>query len=133
MNYFGCQPNSYVALYYWYNSQFDLSDIVLSLTDNNIWIGSKIYAIFCRPEVLNLMQYFICDFTKIKKDLGIVGDNIERQGNMYSKHFNPIRNKYTLTLTIDEMKIRAKEVYRNIMTDLSAIAKSRLSNIVHKE
>ena len=133
MNYFCYQANSDVAMYYWNDSQFDLSDIVLSLTDNNIRIGAKIYAIFCRPEVLNLMQCFVCDFTKIKQDLGIDGDYVERRGDVYSKCFNPVRNKEVLTLTINEMKIRAREVYENIISDLSAIAKSRLLNIKYKE
>jgi hypothetical protein len=133
MKYFYYSGINELAIQQWYNSQFDLCDIVLSLTDNHILIGARIYAIFCRPEVLNMMQYFVCDFAKIKSDLGIIGSYVERDGNIYSKCFNPIRNKEALTLTIKEIKIRAREVYKNIMSDLSAIAKSRLSNIKYKE
>lgn len=127
MKYFSYEPKIDMSLQCWNNSQFDLADIVLSLTDNRIFIGAKIYAIFCRPEVLNIMQYFICDFNKIKDDLGICGYYIERDGDIYSTTFNPARNINVLTLSINEMRSNAREVYKNIMTDLNYIAKCSLS------
>ena len=57
MKYFYYQAQKDIAIQHWENSQFDLCDIVLSLTDNHILIGARIYAVFCRPEVLNLMKY----------------------------------------------------------------------------
>jgi hypothetical protein len=133
MKYFYYQPQKDMAIQHWENSQFDLCDIVLSLTDNHILIGARIYAIFCRPEVLNLMKYFICDFIKIKNDLGIVGSYVERAGNIYSKTFNPLRNTYVLHYTYREMGNRAKYVYKNIMSDLSKIGTTRFNQLQNKE
>lgn len=122
MRYFHYEPNRDISIECWNKSQFDLCDIVLSLTDNHIFIGTKIYAIFCRPEVLNLMRYFICDFNKIKHDLGIIGEYAERDGNIYSILFNPGRNREILTLSVNEIKNRAKYVYNNIIFDLNEIS-----------
>ncbi len=127
MKYFSYGPNIDMSLQCWNNSQFDLADIVLSLSDNHIFIGAKIYAVFCRPEVLNIMQYFICDFNKIKDDLGICGHYIKGDGDIYSTTFNPARNINVLTLSINEMRSNATQVYKNIMTDLACIAKCSLS------
>lgn len=133
MKYFYRQPNKYVAINKWNNSQFDLIDIVLSLTDNGIYIGEKIYAIFCRPEVLNLMQYFVCDFDTIKRDLGINGEYVERGGNIYSKNFNPKRYDDILSFSIEERRLLANNVYRNIMNELYMIVKLRLKRINTQE
>ena len=119
------------AIQYWYSAQFDLCDIVLSLTDNHIQIGAKIYAIFCRPEVLNLMKYFICDFIKIKNDLGIVGSYVERAGNIYSKSFNPLRNNNVLTLSKFEMRNKSKQIYMSIIADLGEITRYGLKKLQH--
>ena len=126
MKYFYYEPNIDIAVQQWENFQFDLTDIVLALTDNHIFIGAKIYAIFCRPEVLNLMKYYVCDFAKIKEDLGINGNYVKRQGNIYSKTFNPTRSMHAITFSIDEIKNRAKNIYKNIMLDLSSIVKSAI-------
>ena len=122
MYYFAFEKNQYIAIQEWNNSQFDLCDIVLSLTDNGIIIGSKIYYIFCRPEILNIMQCFVCDLNKIKEDLGIIGNYIERSGNVYFRNFNPKRNNNALSLPIKEMKKRASIVYKKLMFDLQTIA-----------
>ena len=129
MKYFYNQPNSDIAINQWNNSQFDLIDIVLSLTDNHIRIGAKIYAVFCRPEVLNLMKYFECDFSKIKQELGIVGNYVKRRGNIYSKHYNPERCNNAITLSTKEMKYLANIVYKDIMEDLAMIAKIKLNRL----
>ena len=68
MNYFHLETNKEIAIENWNNSQFDLCDIVLSLTDNAIPYGLKIYNIFSRDEIVDMMQFFICDFKKIKQD-----------------------------------------------------------------
>ena len=122
MKYFHYCNDKGFAIQQWNNSQFDLSDIVLSLTDNDIFIGAKIYAIFCRPEVLNLMQYFVCDLNNIKRELGIEGDYVGRNGNLYSKSFNPSRNTIALKYSRTEMKEIATSIYKNIMLDLKTIA-----------
>ena len=128
MIYFSYEHNEDAAIQHWENSQFDLSDVVLALTDNHIFIGAKIYAVFCRPEVLNLMQYYVCDFAKIKHDLGILDNYVARYGDVYSKSFNPSRNITAISLTIDEMKHRAIRVYKRIMEDLSEIAQCHINN-----
>lgn len=122
MNYFYYEPNKNLALEVWGNSQFALADIVLSLTDNRIVWGGKIYSVFCRDEVLNIIQYFVCDFVKIKQDLG-VGNYVKREGNVYNKYFNPKRNIDALKYTKQQMEQRAKVVYKNIMQDLYYIGK----------
>ena len=121
MHYFSLAQSANHAITTWNNSQFDLCDIVLSLTDNNIMIGAKIYALFCREEVLSLMQLYVCDFNKIKQDLGIVGEYTERKGNIFAKDFNPQRNPVVLALTPTQMQYFASTVYNNLMQDLKEI------------
>jgi len=133
MKYFYPQPDINNAINKWNESQFDLIDIILSLTDNHIWIGAKIYAVFCRQEVLNLMQYYECDFYKIKQELGIVGDYVEREGNIYCKDYNPKRHNNVLTLSVKEMKSKADIIYKDIIGDLAMIAKMKLNRLRMKE
>ena len=121
MNYFYLQKDIESAIDRWNNSQFDLSDIVLSLTDNGIFQGVKIYAIFSRKEILAIMRYFVCDFYKIKQELGIVGNYVDRFGNVFDKNYNPKRNKLALTLNDKQMKIKAIGVYKKIILDLEEI------------
>ena len=128
MRYFYYEEDSKTAEKIWNQSQFELGDIVLSLTDQGINTGEKIYAVFCRDEVLAITKYFICDFSKIKTYLGINGNYIERRGDIYSKTFNPRRNPKVLTLSADEMKTRADEIYKYIMKDLNLIAKMLSTN-----
>lgn len=123
MNYFSFVSDENVALEEWNKSQFDLCDIVLSLTDNNIMIGAKIYAVFCRYEVRCLLKFFTCDFYKIKSELGIVGHYVERKGDIFDQNFNPKRNKKILTKDVNDMKILAKSIYKNILLDMSEIVK----------
>ena len=122
MRYFTFEIDSNEAVKKWEQSQYDLSDIVLALTDRKIFYGAKIYAIFCRKEVLNLMEYFVCDFKKIKRDLGILGDYVERSGNVFEHTYNPKRNNKSITLELEEMNQRAKSVYKHLMFDLETIA-----------
>lgn len=122
IRYFTFEIDTDEAIKKWEESQYDLSDIVLALTDRRIFYGAKIYAIFCRKEVLNLMQCFVCDFTKIKIDLGILGDYVERAGNVFAHTFNPKRNNKSITLGLEAMRQRAKLVYKHLMLDLESIA-----------
>ena len=121
MRYFIFEKDKNVAIKKWNNSQYDLTDIVLSLTDQNIELGVKIYSIFIRLKSINFMQYFICDFNKIKTELGIVYHYATREGDIYSKDFNPKRNYKALSLTKNEMEKIAKRVYTKLIQDLETI------------
>ena len=124
MHYFKIANNQQEAINAWQQSQFDLCDIVLSLTDNSIALGAKIYALFCRPEIKDLLQLFICDFSKIKSELGIVGEYIERKGDVFAKDFNPKRNPIFLALSPKQMQTFASTVYNNLMQDLKEISEA---------
>lgn len=123
MNYLNYEIESNVAIKKWYSLQYDFADIVLSLTDNDIFEGAKIYALFSRNEVLNLMSWFSCDFIKIKQELGIIGDYIVREDDIFSNDFNPKRKKDALTLSSFEMSIQAQIIYQKIMQDLEELSK----------
>ena len=124
MHYFSLASSQQESIKVWQQSQFDLCDIVLSLTDKNIMIGAKIYAIFCRKEVRSLMQFYVCDFKKIKDELGIVGEYVERKGNVFDKNFNPKRNPIFLALSPAQMQIFANIIYNNLMQDLKEISEA---------
>ena len=121
MRYFSFEPNNDYALDTWVKSQFDLCDIVLFLTDKKISYGFKIYAIFNRDEVLNLLNYFVCDFKKMKRDLHILGNYVEREGDVFSKDFNPRRISFKMSLSRAEIERRAYDVYHKIFQDLYGI------------
>ena len=120
MHYFIFERNRKNAVLSWKLSQFDLCDIVLSLTDNKIKTGIKIYELFMRKEVKAVLPFFICDFKKIKADLQIE-DYVERKGNVYSKDFNPKR-LYKIDLPKHQLQENANKVYNNILNDLEKIA-----------
>lgn len=124
MIYFKFEENEEVAIKHWNDNQFNLCDIVLSLTDNAIIYGGKIYALFLREEILDLMRFFICDFVKIKKDLGINGKYVERNGDLFSYDFNPKRSKSILIYDLKTMKDSAKKIYFHLLEDLKAISES---------
>ena len=121
MRYFSFEKDVDRAVLNWNNSQFDFADIVLFLTDNCIMYGAKIYALFNRDEIKNVLNYFICDFDLIKEDLGI-GDYVERKGSPFSESFNPKRKIVPNNFSREELKKRAKFVYKNIFIDLKTIA-----------
>ena len=123
MNYLRFTEQKERAIASWNKSQYDLCDVVLSLTDQGIVIGGKLYHIFSKPEVLDMMQYFICDFSKMKQDLGIVDNYVERDEDIYSSDFNPKRNVKALTLNTIDMRKRSKIVYRKFFSDLENIVK----------
>jgi hypothetical protein len=121
MYYCKFETDKNISLKKWNNSQFELADIVLSLTDQKITYGAKIYAIFLRPEILSLIEHLSFDFAKIKTQLGINGFYVDRNGDVFSENFNPKRNYTALTLSKQEMKKQAKLVYLNIFKDLVEI------------
>lgn len=123
MNLFKRATSEQEAFDYWSASQFELSDIVLSLTDNLIKNGMKLYSVFKNEKFLTLMRYYTFDFAEVKKYLGIEGNYVERAGDVYDAKFNPKRDKSVLTLNRDEMKLRSKNVYDKILRDLSKLAK----------
>ena len=132
MKYFEYEQDSTIAIDKWISSQFDLADIVLSLTDNNLYIGEKLYFLFSREEVLTCLQYFSCNFIQIKKELGINGFYVEREGNIFSKNWNPKRNLCKLTFEKEIMNEKAKMIYKNLLQDLEYIAKLLQKQTKHK-
>ena len=130
MHYFVFERNRTKALLSWKLSQFDLCDIVLSLTDNKIKTGIKIYELFTMAEVKAVLPFFICDFKKIKADLQIL-DYVERKGDVYSKNFNPKR-LYKITTPKPILEENANKVYINILNDLEKIAHIATKNNLNK-
>ena len=121
MRYFAFEEDESLAVQLWNESQFDLCDIVLFLVDNNIMIGAKIYAIFLRNEVKNILNHFVCDLKLIKEDLHIA-EYVERKGDCFSKLFNPKRKILVNNISIEKLKKRAEKVYEQIIKDLGFIA-----------
>lgn len=119
MRYFKYEYNTEIAILTWTKSQFDLVDIILYLTDRNIIWGHKMYKLFWAEQVRFLLNYFICDFKKIKNDLGVPSVYVERDGDVYSKEFNPKRNKWLPSHK--NLDICAMVVYDGILQDLEAI------------
>ena len=108
----------------WKSSQYNLSDVVLSLTDKNPYgAGLKLYTLFNYDAFLNVVQYYNCDFDSIKKILGINGEYVERKGDLYSPTFDPKRNANVLTLPQKEMEIRAEKIYKDLIQELNEISK----------
>ena len=70
------------------------------------------------------MQFYVCDFKKIKDELGIVGVYVERKGDVFDKNFNPKRNPRYLALTPAQMQIFANIIYNNLMQDLKEISEA---------
>lgn len=122
MRYFNFEQDEARAVETWNNAQFDLADIVLFLTDNGIMLGAKIYAVFNRVEVKNLLKYFIFDFDAVKKDLNI-SEYVEHEGEVFSKSFNPKRKSINRNISKTELEKKAEFVYWSIINDLKIIAK----------
>ena len=132
MKYFKFSQSEEESRECWENSQFKLTDVVLALTDNGIIEGLKIYELLSKPEILNSMDFFICDFDSIKERLGINGDYVEREGNVYSKNFNPKRNPSVLTLNVQDMQIMAIDVYDTMLSDLQELGQAILHELNKK-
>ncbi len=124
MKYFNYEPNKEKAINHWNSNQNKLCDIVLSLTDNAIIYGGKIYALFLRKEIQNLMQFFTFNFDEVKSILGICGSYIKSKDGMFSINFNPERNVKALTLDINTMKQNAKKIYNSLLKELYDLAQS---------
>lgn len=123
MNFLNPAPSHEIAVKNWNGAQFDLSDVILSLTDNGLEVGAKMFLAFKNPAFLKLMEMYSCDFESMKKYLGIEGDYVIRAGDVYSADFNPKRNPSVLTLSKDEMSIRADKLYEKLIDEFKAIVK----------
>ena len=99
------------AIDYWNNSQYDLADIVLALTDNGIFEGMKFYSVFKHEGFLALMNIFKFDFNLAKKELGINGEYVERGGDIYAEDYNPKRNPQVLTITGADLASKGKDLF----------------------
>lgn len=116
--------NHDVAVKTWDNSQFDIADIVLSLTDTgNLESGIKLYSIFKNQHFLEVMNLYTLDVKVIKQILGINGNYTERKGDVYSDKFNPKRDKSVLTLKPKEMDNRAKEIFDQLIKELQELGR----------
>lgn len=113
----------------WKNSQFEIADIVLSLTDNKCSMaGTHLYSIFKNEEFMKMMIMYTCDFKLIKDILGISGDYVERTNNPFDENFNPKRNPSVLTLDKKQMDERAFEIYNHLIEEINYIAKNSHKN-----
>ena len=101
------------AVEYWRNSQYELTDIVLALTDNGVYEGMKLYSAFKNQGFLALMNVFKFNFDLAKRELGINGEYVERGGDVYAQDYNPKRNPKVLSITGKDLAIKAKEFYKD--------------------
>ena len=99
------------ATEFWNNSQYELADIVLALTDNGVFEGIKLYSVFSHEGFLALMNIFKFNFDLAKKELGINGEYVERGGDIYAKDYNPKRNPNALTITGAELASKGKDFF----------------------
>ena len=111
--YFVLADSQQEAVDYWNNSQYDLADIVLALTDNGIFEGMKFYSVFRHEGFLALMNIFKFDFQLVKKELGINGEYVERGGDIYAEDYNPKRNPQVLTYVGVELASKGKDLFDN--------------------
>lgn len=113
----------------WKHSQFEIADIVLSLTDNKCAMaGTHLYSVFKNEEFLKMMLMYTCDFKLIKNILGIDGDYVERSDDPFAKNLNPKRNPSVLTLDAKQMDERAFEIYNQLIDEINFIAKNSHKN-----
>ena len=116
--YFVLAKSKQEAIEYWNNSQYDLVDMILAMVDNNIKEGAMIYEAFKTKGFLAMMNVFKFNFELAKKELGIVGEYVERGGNVFDEKYNPKRNPSALTLKKEELQKKAKYVYDQIEDQL---------------
>ena len=112
------------AIETWNKSQYELTDFILAMTDNGIVEGAMIYEAFKTEGFLMLMNMFKFNFALAKKELGINGEYVERGGDVYKQDYNPKRNPKVLTLSKEEMQVKAKEVYAEITKQLQKLAEA---------
>lgn len=118
------EPDHDIAVKTWDNSQFDIADIVLSLTDTgNLESGIKLYSVFKHEQFLQVMNLYTLDVKIIKQILGINGAYVERKGDVYSDKFNPKRNRSVLTIKPKEMDKRAKDLFAQLVKEMQDLAK----------
>ena len=122
--YFELANSQKEALEYWNNSQYELTDFILAMTDNGIVEGAKIYEAFKSEGFLAIVNMFKFNFALAKRELGINGEYVERGGDVYDEKYNPKRNPQVLTKSKEEMQVKAKEVYDNIELELKKLIES---------
>ncbi len=122
--YFILADSQQQAIDYWNNSQYDLTDFVLALTDNGIVEGGMLYEVFKEENFLKLMNIFKFNFALAKSEIGVNGEYVQRNENVYDVNYNPKRNASVLTLSKEEMQSKAKEVYAEIEEQLKKVIKS---------
>ena len=122
--YFILADSQQQAIDYWNNSQYDLTDLVLALTDNGIVEGGMLYEVFKEENFLKLMNIFKFNFALAKSEIGVNGEYVQRNENVYDVNYNPKRNASVLTLSKEEMQSKAKEVYAEIEEQLKKVIKS---------
>ena len=113
--YFNMAKSQEDAVKHWLKSQYDLTDIILVLTDNGILEGHKLFGFFRLEEVSAIMNIYKFNFKLAKSELGINGKYVDRSGDINSADFNPKRNPEVLTLSGEELKQKAVIVYKTIL------------------
>ena len=121
--YFLATKSSQEAVDDWKQSQFDLADIVLALTDNNLLVGHKLYHLFKNEAFCAVMTLFKFNFKLVKQELGIRGEYVERGGDIYSPTFNPARNPEVLKYDRNKLKEASKTTYNGIIKEFKEISK----------
>ena len=133
MNKYFEQANSLEeAVEYWESSQYDLSDIVLALTDHQIDVGLKFYMLFSNKNFMDAMNGIKFNFKQVKEELGIWGEYVERKGDVYSETFNPKRNSSVLKLDLAKLPERAQEIYNEVVAELNDLCKKVITKYQNK-
>ena len=126
--YFELAKSQQDAIEYWNKSQYDLTDIILAMTDNGIFEGHKLYAVFKLDTFMAIMNICKFNFKLAKKELGIMGDYVERGGDIYSNDYNPKRHPEVLTLKGEELQKKSTEVYKTILEQLQKVSEAIVKN-----
>ena len=127
--YFNMAKNQEDAVKHWFTSQYKLADIILSLTDNGILEGHKLFGFFRLEEVSAIMNIYKFNFKLAKSELGINGKYVDRSGDINSADFNPKRNSEVLLLSGEALKKKAKIVYQTILKQFKETAHGLIENV----
>ena len=117
------------AVKHWLTSQYKLADIILSLTDNGIFEGHKLFGFFRLEEVSAIMNIYKFNFKLAKSELGINGKYVDRNGDINSADFNPKRHPEVLSLSGEELKQKAKIVYNAILKEFKQTTSGLIKNV----
>lgn len=127
--YFEMAKSQDEAVKYWYKSQYNLSDIVLAMTDNGVFEGHKLFGFFSLEAVSAMMNIYKFNFKLVKKQLGINGNYVDRSGDIFAKDYNPNRNPDVLTIKGDEFKERAEKVYWAIIDEFKEVSNKLMEEV----